>query len=795
MSSATKPRSKAGPGTAVGSSVPRKEDERLLQGAGRFTDDLEFAAALELAVGRCPFPHARISSIDVSIAIEMEEVFGIFTGADVAARSGPMTVLRPVPGAPDLNFHALATDVALYEGHPVVSVVASSRAVAEDALDLIEIEYEPLPHVSDVISAMEADAPILYPGLLSSNELANNPEGSDGVAASFDDADLIVEGRFWSGRVSPLPMEMRSIVASWVGARRELEVRASTQVPQLFRRQLGEILDIDEAGIRVLASDVGGAFGQKLGVYPEDVLVCMHSIDLGRAVRWAEDRVEHFRAATHAREAVHDFRIAADSDGRMLAMTDEYTTDLGAYNSPFGSAQLSSVVFPGPYRIREGSVCRNVVLTNKAPVGAYRGYGQPEVNFAREQLVDRLARRLDRDPLELRLQNMLTPEELPWTNPVGGIYDSGDYGRCLRMAANAIEYERLRAEGRGPHADGRLRGVGISTFVERTGYAGRRFLQGRGSRYGAHESVIIRANRSGSVEVYTGISTFGQGMETTLAQVCAAIHGIDVDAVRVIAGDTGASPMNTGAFASRAMIAAGGAVATAAEALRAKTLRVAANLLELPDPGELKIEADQVLPANGEGDGIALAEVHVAAAEGRGIDDGEEPGLEATAHFEPEAAAFGYGSAAAAVLVDPDTGEFEIERFVMAHDSGVSINPAIVEGQVMGGLAQGFGAALSEELRYDDETGQLMNGTMLDYFVPTAADMPPVELEHSEVPSPVTPLGVRGVGEAGTIPPGATIANAICDALAHLDLTLDSLPITPEKVWRAIEAGKQGGQP
>lgn len=773
-------------GKVVGTGVQRKEDDRLLRGAGQFTGDVQYRDGLEMAVLRCPFPHARVEIRDVSLATEVEGVYGVFVGADIVERTKPMTVLRPVPGAVDLGVYALASDRALFEGHPIASIVATSRAVAEDALDLIDIDYEPLESVSDVIEAMEPGAPVVHPDRLSTNLLATNDDGGEDVVKAFDGADLIVEGRFRIGRVSPLPIETRAVVANWSFGRQELEIHAATQTPHLLRRQLADILGTDESEVSVTAADVGGGFGQKLGAYPEDVLACLHSMDVGRPVKWVEDRVEHFRAATHGREAVHDFRIAADSEGRMLAMTDEYVTDIGAYNSSFGSAQLSSIVFPGPYRVTHGSVRRKVALTNKAPVGAYRGYGQPEVNFAREQLVDRLARRLGMDPLELRLRNMLTPEELPWTNPVGAIYDSGDYRRCLELAAEGVDYENVRAGGRGPLPDGRYRGVGLSTFVERTGYPGRRFLIGRGSRYGAHESVTMRANGSGTVEILTGLSTIGQAIETTLAQVCSAVHGIAFESVKVVPGHTDRSPVNTGSFASRTMIAGGGAVAEAAQILRDKTLRVAANLIEDANPEELEISGDRVKVIGDAEQSVALADVHRAAIEGRSIEDDDAPGLEVTVHFEPEAAAFGYGSAAAVVLVDSETGEFEIERFVMAHDSGTPVNPTIVEGQVMGGLAQGIGAALSEELQYDADTGQLVNGSMLDYFVPTANDLPHVELRHTEVPSSVTPMGVRGVGEAGTIPPGAAIANSVCDALAHLEMTLDRLPITPERVWHAI---------
>jgi carbon-monoxide dehydrogenase large subunit len=779
----------------VGDSVPRKEDDRLLRGDGRFTDDVEPARTLHMAVGRCPFPRARILGVDVSAALELEGVVQVFVGADVAERSLPISVLRPVPDAVDVPYPAMACDEAGFEGQPVVSVVATSRHVAEDAVELIDVDYDPLPHVSDVIDALAPGATVLHPDVMSSNLLATNPQGAgdpEGVLAS---ADVVVEGRFRINRVTGLPMETRGVVAEWRPGARELTVHHSTQVPHLVRVQLAESLKLSESEVRVVTSDVGGGFGLKLGIYPEDVLACLHAMALRRPVKWIEDRVEHFRATTHARESVHDVRLGASADGRIVAMTDVYATDLGAFNSPFGSAQLSSVVFTGPYKIADGYVERRVVVTSKTPIGAYRGYGQPEVNFARERLIDRLARRLGRDPLDLRLQNMLTPEDLPWQNPGAAVYDSGDYGRCLRMAAEAVGYDELRAAGAGPRPDGRYVGVGVSSFVERTGYASSKFLARRGSRFGAHESVTLRANRSGGIDLYTGVSTFGQGNETAFAQVCSDVLGIGYDAVAVHAGDTASSPVNTGAFASRTMIAAAGAVMAAAETLRAKVLRIAAWKLEVDDPAELEIAGSVVRHAEDHDLAVALSEVHTAGIIGQGIPAGEEPGMEATAHFEPEAAAYAYGSAAAVVSVDPETGDFDVERFVMVHDSGTPVNPKLVLGQVQGGLAQGFGAALMEELRYDPETGQLVNGTMLDYFVPTAADLPRAELLHTEVPSPVTPFGVRGVGESGTIPPGATIANAICDALAPFGVEIDRLPLTPELVWRGLQEAKTGSEP
>jgi aerobic carbon-monoxide dehydrogenase large subunit len=773
--------------TVLGSNVPRKEDDRLLRGAGQFTDDVDPAHAAEMAVGRCPYPHARIAGIDTSAALALEGVLEIYTGAQIAARSAPISILRPVPGAPPIPHFALAQDTATYEGQPVVSVAATSRHVAEDALELIDIDYEPLPHVSDVISAMAPGAPVIHPETLDSNLLVSNPQGRGDVAARVKEADVVVEGRFRVNRVTGLPMEPRAVLAEWRAGAGALTVHTSTQSPHLIRTQLAESLRIDEADIRVVTLDVGGGFGLKLGIYPEDLLACLHAISLRRPVKFTEDRNEHFRSTTHGRESVHDYQIAARADGRILAMSDIYTNDLGGLNSPFGSSQLSTVVFNGPYKVDDGFVERRIVVTNKTPIGAYRGYGQPEVNFAYERMMDQLARRLGADPVELRALNMVPPDEFPYLNAVGAIYDSGDYERCLRMAAEAVGWAAHRDQGHQPRPpDGRYAGIGFSCYVERTGYASSKFLAARGSRFGAHESVTIRANRSGSLDVYTGVSSIGQGSETVFAQMCAEFFGCDYDRVRVHTGDTGASPINTGSFASRTVIAAAGALLDACVRLRGKTLRIAAYMLEVPDPESLSIVGQAVQHREDLTLMVPLPAVFERAILGQGLPEGELPGLDETAYFEPQEAAYSFGTAAAVVSVDAESGEFDVERFLMVHDCGTPLNPKLIEGQVRGGLAQGLGQALGEELVYDPESGQLVNGTMMDYFAPTACDLPPVELLHTAVPSPVTPLGVRGAGEVGCIPVAAAIANAICDALAPFGVELDRLPITPERVWRAL---------
>jgi carbon-monoxide dehydrogenase large subunit len=789
----------ARPARIVGTGAPRKEDERLLRGAGHFTGDIDRGQAAEMAVGRCPFPHARIRGIDVSAALRMPGVHHVLTGKDVAARSGSIGLLRADPGAPALPYLALAQEVATFEGQGVVSVAATTRHIAEDALDAVEIDYEPLPHVSDVVSAMNPGAPVIYPGLLETNLLTSTAQGAGSVAERISEADVVVDGHFVINRVTGLPMETRAVLADWQPGAGELTVHVSTQGPHIVRRQLAELLGLGEGNVRVITSDVGGGFGLKLGVYPEDILAALHAMALGRPVRWIEDRNEHFRATTHGRESVHDYRIAARADGRILAMEDVYTNDLGAACSAFGASQQSTIVFSGPYKVTDGRVERRVVVTNKTPVGAYRGFGQPEVNFAYERLMDRLARRLGMDPVEVRALNMLKPDELPWVNPVGAIYDSGDYETSLRMAATAVDYDSYRERGRVPGADGRYRGIGFSSYVERTGVASPKGDEETGSLFGTHESVTLRANWSGDVDLYTGVSSFGQGSETVFAQICSDGVGIDYDRVVVHAGDTASSPLNTGGFASRTVIAAAGALVEASGRLREKVLRIAAWALRVDDASKLEVAGTVVRVRGNNGATLPLVTVFRRAILGEALPPGEAPGLEETAYFAPPEAAYAFGTAAAVVTVDAATGDFDIERIVMVHDSGTPINPVLVDGQVRGGIVQGLGAALGEELRYDSETGQLVNGTMMDYFAPLAADVPPIELISTDVPSPVTPLGVRGAGESGTIPVAAAVANAICEALADFGVELDHLPISPETVWQALQAsaptGRQGDVP
>ena len=777
----------------IGQRVPRREDDRLLRGSGRFVDDLEPAHTLHMAVGRSPFPYARIVSVDITQALAAEGVRHIILGTEVMKKTTPLTLLRPIREVPPLAYYAAAADVALFEGQPVVSIAATSRAAAEDALELVDIEYDPLPAQISVQTATAPDALTLHDGQ-AGNLLAVTTRRTGDPDRALAEADVLIEDVFEINRVIALSMEARAVLAEYSPGAGTFTVHSSTQAPHLLRKQLAEVLRAEEGLIRVIAPMVGGGFGMKLGVYPEDVLACLHAVATKRPVKWAEDRLEHFRAATHAREATHHGKIGATRDGQLLVLWDTHRIDMGAYHSPFGPPSSSTLTLTGPYIVGSCHTERNIVATNKTPVGAYRGYGAPESNFVCETLMNRMARRLGMDPMEFRLKNMIRPDQLPYETPSGAIYDGGDFPRCLELAAERIGYRELRSAPRGPGADGRYRGVGLASYMEKTGYPGSRWLGQEAATFGAYEAVTLRATRTGSVELYSGVVSFGQGGETALAQVCADALGVDLECICVHAGDTGAAPASIGSFSSRTMIATSGAIAKAAAGFGQTACTVAAHLLDVADPGELALAGQEVVHQLIPEIRIDLKTVFAAALSGHNLPDGLVPGLESTAYFDPSASAYGSGAAACTVAVDARTGEYEVERFVLVHDCGTQINPTLVEGQVQGGLGQAMGAALMEELLYDPDSGQMLNGTMMDYFAPTAADLPEFELDHLETPSPSTPYGVRGVGEAGMIPPAAAIANALCDALDEFGIVLTQLPLTAERVWRAIETAKGGGR-
>lgn len=772
----------------IGRSVPRKEDERLLRGAGRFVDDCDDPRMGHVAILRNPFPHTRITRIDVTAARAMPGVFAVLTGEDVIRRTDPITVLRPLPGLRRHDYYAMAHKIARFEGEPIAAVLAADRYVAEDALEAIEVDFDPLPHVVDAESAVAADAPVLH-AHLGDNVLVDNTTTGGDVEAAQAVAAATLEDRFVLGRVLGLAMETRGVVARYDIGAQALDIVSSNQSPHITCTQLATALRMPEGQIRYRAGAIGGSFGNKLGLYPEDIICALFAIDTGRPVKWIEDRLEHFRSSVHGREAIHRLKLSAAADGRLIALDDDYMIDVGAYNGPWGPSVLVHVTLPGPYEIRNFRARRRVVATNKVPMGAYRGYGPPESNFVREVLIDRLARKLDIDPAAMRRANFVGPDQMPYTSASGAIYDSGNYAGCFDLAIKAIGYDDFRARQQAVRAEGRLIGIGLSCYVEHSGYGAAYVPRNSGRRFGSYEAVTVRLDSSGQATVSTGIPNFGQSVETAYAQICAEALGLKTDQVLVVAGDTLGTPQSVGAMGSRGTLAGGGAIVTAAGKIRAKILRLAAHELQV-GVETLDIIDGVVISTTDPDRRMTVAEIAEWAFLGQALPQGEDPGLEATAYWPQPAPSFGFGTVAAVVDVDPASGEFRLERFLIAHDCGTMLNPTLVEGQVAGGIVQGLGATLMEEVIYDRDSGQMINGSMADYMVPTAADLPAFEMAHMETPSPFSPYGIKGVGESGVIGAAAAVANALADALAPYGIEINRIPIRPETIWRKLEAAR-----
>lgn len=773
----------------IGRSVPRVEDDRLLRGRGRYLDDLHLEGAVEAAFLRSPHAHARLVSLDASAAVRHPGVLAVFDGAAVAARVGPMVFdiakLIPEPvrrstGA-KARVHpmpALAIDRVTYAGQPVAMVIASDRYVAEDALELIDVEFEPLPAVTDPEEALEPGAPLLEPSW--GDNLAISFHFARGeVEGALSTADVVVDECFRSHRYAASPIETRGVAASLDPQDGTMSVWSSTQVPHMLRDFLARELQRDPRSIRVRAPDVGGAFGLKHSSYPEDLLIPLAAIELGRPVKWAEDRAEHLAASTHGREQVHRITIAASRDGRLLAVRDRAVMNAGAFNIlglvvPYNS--FSHLV--GPYKVGALEVDFRVAVTNTGIVAPYRGAGRPEAVFAMERAMDRLARKLDLDPVEVRARNVVRPEEMPYDTGIiyrdgaPQVYDSGNYPELLRRARELAEHEQF-ATVAGEHT--RV-GVGYALYTEGTGV-------------GPFESGRVRIEPTGRVTVHTGASSQGQGHRTTLAQIAAEALSVPVESVDVIGGDSSAVTEGFGTLASRTAVVAGNAVSTAGTKLRLRALEVAAQMLDAP-PEQLEL-SEAIIRIRGRRD-VALTLADVAAflsPFNPSRPEGAPVELEAGSVYRPGPVTWAAGAHAAVVAVDLRTGAVTVLRFVVAHDCGRAVNPQIVEGQVMGGVMQGIGGALYEKIVYDDE-GQLATGSFMDYTLPTLAEAPEFRLAHVNVPSPLNPLGLKGLGEGGAIGPPAAIANAVEDALADLGVVVRECPLTPARVHELIAQAK-----
>jgi carbon-monoxide dehydrogenase large subunit len=768
-----------------GASVRRVEDPKLISGQGRYLDDLPLFGALHAAFVRSPHAHARIVKIDTAAAAAMPGVAAVFTAADFGAVGGK-TLPHMVPVAvikQPINYKPLADDEVCHVGVPVAVVVAQTRALAEDAAALVDVVYEELPAVVDWRKALDPDAPRVHEK--SPDNLVAGLHGRFGAVEDvFAKAPHVFRETFETHRGGCHSMECRGVAASLDPMGEALTVWSSTQAPHMIRRLIADHLGRDERSVRVIAPDVGGGFGPKCALYPEELVVPLAAMALKRPVKWVEDRHEHFLSTAQQRDQAWDLEVAADKDGRLLGVRGRCLHDNGGY-VPYGlvAAVTSLSAFPGPYALEAVDIKLDIVFTNLLPNTPVRGAGRPTTCFVLERLADRVARELNIDPVQVRLRSFVRKEQMPYATGMkardGSLisYDSGDYAGCLQAVLDraGTDFEKRRAAAR---AEGRLIGRGIASYIEDTGLA-------------PFEGASIRIEPTGKVVIRTGAASQGQGHATVFAQICADILGVKMEDITVEAADTDKFPLGIGAIASRIAVTAGSSVHQASVAVKQKAIKVASELLEAAE-GDLEL-ADGHVRVVGAGDvKVSLAQI---AAKLDGISGipmfaGVEPGLAASAYYEARKSTFANGSHLCEVEVDADTGAVKILRYVVGHDCGRLINPQLVDGQVRGGVVHGIGNALFERMIHDDQ-GQPVTTSYADYLLPTATEIPRIEIIHFESPSPLNPIGVKGAGEGGTIPAAACVIAAIEDAVRHLGVRITEHPISPARLRQLIVAGQR----
>jgi carbon-monoxide dehydrogenase large subunit len=767
---------------AIGRSVRRTEDRRLLTGRGKYAADFRLPGMLHGAVLRSPHAHARLGAIRAKAALGCPGVVAVVTAEDLGDVGRIPVRLGPRPSIVACLQLPLARDKVRYVGEPVAFVVAESRYLAEDALEAMEVDYDPLPTVADARRAVEGDAPVLHE-VIHGNVVATLDTHKGDASAAMAQAHVRVRERFAVQRHTGVPLETRGLTAAFEPGTGLLRLWGVAKVPHFNRRVLADLLGYPEHLIQFTELEVGGGFGVRGEFYPEDFLVPWTAKRLGRPVQWIEDRREHLMATNHSRQQWHETEIGFDRDGKIVALVDRFLTDMGAYIRTHGVLvpELTAALLPGPYRVPNYTSDVRCVLTNKTPTGTYRGPGRFECTFVRERLMDLAAPRLGLDPLELRRRNFITPAEMPYE--VGGaslnqrtVYDCGDYASALDHALAALGYEAARREQAEARRQGRHVGIGVACLVEKAGL-------------GPWEYARVEVDATGHVVVYSGVAAVGQGIATTLAQVAADELGVAPESITVVHGDSARVPFGVGGFASRGASVALPAAQEAARKVRAKILRVAATLLEAA-MDDLVLGDGRVHVRGVPDRTVTFQELARAAVPGP---PGMEPGLTASHFFEAPKMTYPYGCHAAMVEVDAETGCVRILKYAIAYDIGRAVNPMIVDGQLVGALAQGIGGALLEELVYDEQ-GQLLTGTLMDYLLPTAMEMPASTVVRilEETPTPLNPLGVKGAGEGGSSGCGGALANAVADALAPLGVSITALPLSPDRLSALLRAAQKG---
>ncbi len=772
----------------VGAPIRRLEDPRLLTGHGSFTDDHAPPRCAHVAFRRADHPHARIVAVDTEGAARAPGVIGVFTAADLAPLVRPLRATSRMKEYHATEILALASDIVRYVGQPVVAVLADSRYMAEDAAELLDIAYEPLPVATSPAEAVAPGAALLHPEA-GTNVLLTRAFTRGDIDAAFAAASVTVSGTFRLGRKTPAALENRACLAEWDHARRALTIHAATGIPGVLRDALAECLDLPGTRVRVIAGDVGGSFGGKGSVYPEELAVAALARKLGRPVKWTGDRMEDLTATSQAFDEIVTAELALAADGTMLGLRADVLGDIGAGSIYPWTAALEPVqvvsFLPGPYRIAAYAARVRGVATPKSPTGPYRGVGRPAATFAMERLVDLAAARLGLDPAELRRRNLVTAEEFPYRTGSGLIWDRAGFQESLAAACDAGNYAALREEQAIARGAGRWFGIGLATYAELTGIGSRIAVAPGMPINTGTETSSIRIDATGAVTAAFGIAAHGQGLETALAQVVADALGCRIEDIAILQGDSALVPSSTGTYASRSAVIAGGAGALAAREVRRKLLRAAALLLEV---AEADLDAtDGIVRVVGTDRSLTFREIARAVYSEMGrIPRDRREDLAASETYDPYLGTAACATHLAVVEVDPETYHITIRAYYVAEDCGRIINPLIVDGQVQGGVAQGIGAALLEDVVYDG-AGQILTASFVDYLLPTAAEIPPIGITHLELPPPDNLLGVRGMGEGGTIGAPAAIANAVADALG---LAITDLPITPDRLFRLLASGE-----
>ncbi len=763
----------------VGKRIKRREDPRLITGTATYVDDIQMPGMHHAAIVRSPHGAAQIKSINIKAALEAPGVLAVFTAADMKD-VGPVPCGASLPGLRVPHHTVLATDRVYFVGHPVAVVVATDRYIARDAADLVEVEYEPTQAVTDPEKAIGANAPAVHPEWPDNLAFTYEQKGGD-VTQAFADAEVVVKQRITSQRLAPASMETRGVVADWRSGDKALTLYTSTQIPHLLRTIVAQLIGVSENRLRVVAPEVGGGFGSKLNVYAEEILMGAIAMRIGKPVKWIESRRENFTCTIHGRGHVDYFEIAAKRDGTILGLKLKLIQDLGAYHQLLTPAipTLSVLMMPGLYRFKNIDATVLGVFTNCVPTDAYRGAGRPEATHGIERMVDVLAAELQMDPAEIRLKNFVQPEEFPFPTATGLTYDSGDYAAPLKKALDLVDYVKLREEQAKARAEGRLMGVGISTYGEICAFG-----PSPATPAGGWESATVKIEPTGKVTVMTGTCAHGQGEETTFAQITADELGVPIDDIYVVRGDTAVVQYGIGTFGSRATAVGGAALYFALQDLKDKIKRFGAMLLESDDVNF----SNGVVTCNKTGGTKSMGEIAGATYRAMKLPLNTAPGLVATNFWEPPNFTFPFGAHIVVCEVDRETGDIDLKRYVAVDDCGRIINPLIVDGQVHGGVAQGLGQALWEQAVYDDN-GQLITGEFTDYAIPKASMLPWIESDHTVTPSPVNPLGAKGVGEAGTIGASPAAVNSVVDALSPLGVRHIDMPLTPEKIWRLANPG------